>query len=31
MDNNELRNLVETFKEYRDLLTPIQAGLSDFA
>ena len=31
MNDNELKMLVETFKGYRDLLTPIQAGLSDFA
>lgn len=30
MDNNDVRILVETFKGYRDLLTPIQANLSDF-
>ena len=31
MDDRDLRALVETFKGYRDLLTPIQAALSDFA
>ena len=31
MTDIELKNLVETFKQYRDLITPIQAGLSDFA
>ena len=27
----ELQTLIETFKSYRDLLTPIQANLSDFS
>ena len=31
MNDIELKNLVETFKQYRDLITPIQTGLSDFA
>ena len=30
MDNNEVKMLIETFKGYRDLLTPIQSNLNDF-
>lgn len=30
MDNTEARTLIETFKAYRDLLTPIQSSLTDF-
>lgn len=30
MDNNDIKVLVDTFKNYRDLLSPIQANLSDF-
>lgn len=31
MENNEIRTLVETFKEYRDLLTPIEQNLRAFS
>lgn len=31
MDNNEIRNLITTFKEYRDLLTPIEQNLKEFS
>jgi uncharacterized phage infection (PIP) family protein YhgE len=31
MDINDLKTLIDTFKGYRDLLTPIQNSLSDFA
>ena len=30
MENKEINQLIETFKEYRDLLTPIQKNLKDF-
>jgi len=30
MDNNEAKILIDAFKGYRDLLTPVQAGLNDF-
>lgn len=30
MDNNDVKVLVEAFKNYRDLLSPIQTNLSDF-
>ncbi|MBR2349625.1 MAG: hypothetical protein IKA77_03290 [Clostridia bacterium] len=30
MDNNDVKVLIETFKSYRDLLTPIQSNLNDF-
>ena len=30
MEQNEVRILIETFKNYRDLLTPIQSNLNDF-
>ena len=30
MDNNDVKTLVEAFKGYRDLLTPIQGNLHDF-
>ena len=30
MDQNEVKILIETFKSYRDLLTPIQSNLNDF-
>ncbi|MBR3684976.1 MAG: hypothetical protein IKL86_01730 [Clostridia bacterium] len=30
MDQNEVKLLIETFKSYRDLLTPIQSNLNDF-
>lgn len=30
MDNNEVKNLIDAFKGYRDLLTPIQSNLNDF-
>jgi DNA repair ATPase RecN len=30
MDNKELSVLIESFKAYRDLLTPVQSGLNDF-
>ncbi|NCA91668.1 hypothetical protein EOM82_00220 [bacterium] len=30
MDNNDVKTLVEAFRGYRDLLSPIQASLSDF-
>ncbi len=30
MDSQEVKLLIETFKNYRDLLTPIQANLNDF-
>ena len=31
MDNNEVKNLINTFKEYRDLLTPIEQSLKTFS
>jgi len=31
MDNIEAKQLIDAFKEYRDLLIPIQTGLTDFA
>ena len=31
MENNEIKVLVETFKEYRDLLTPIEQNLRAFS
>lgn len=31
MENNDVKNLIETFKAYRELLTPIQGNLQDFA
>lgn len=31
MDNNDVKNLIEAFKGYRELLSPIQANLQDFA
>lgn len=31
MDNTEIRNLITTFKEYRDLLTPIEQNLKEFS
>ena len=31
MDNNEVKNLIATFKEYRDLLTPIEQSLKEFS
>ena len=31
MDNNEIRSLIATFKEYRDLLTPIEQNLKEFS
>ena len=30
-NNNELRSLIVAFKEYRDLLTPIEQGLREFS
>ncbi len=30
MDNNDVKTLVEAFRGYRDLLSPIQTSLSDF-
>ena len=30
MNDNEVKVLIETFKSYRDLLTPIQSNLNDF-
>ena len=30
MDNNDVKTLVEAFRGYRDLLSPIQVSLSDF-
>jgi DNA repair ATPase RecN len=30
MDNKELTILIESFKAYRDLLTPVQSGLGEF-
>ncbi|MDR2634505.1 MAG: hypothetical protein LBC13_00835 [Clostridiales bacterium] len=30
MDNNEVKSLIEAFKAYRELLTPIQSNLNDF-
>ncbi len=30
MDNNEVKNLIDAFKGYRDLLAPIQSNLNDF-
>lgn len=30
MDNNEMKLLIDAFKGYRDLLSPIQSNLSDF-
>ena len=31
MDNNEIKNLIVAFKEYRDLLTPIEQNLKEFS
>jgi len=31
MDNKELKELIQSFKAYRDLLVPVQKNLSDFA
>lgn len=31
MDNNEVKALITTFKEYRDLLTPIEQNLKEFS
>lgn len=31
MDNNEVKSLITTFKEYRDLLTPIEQNLKEFS
>lgn len=31
MDNNEVKLLITTFKEYRDLLTPIEQNLKEFS
>ena len=31
MDNNEVKNLISAFKEYRDLLTPVEQALNAFA
>lgn len=31
MENNDIKMLIETFRGYRDLLTPIQINLHDFA
>lgn len=31
MDNNEVKTLITTFKEYRDLLTPIEQNLKEFS
>ena len=31
MDNNEIKSLITTFKEYRDLLTPIEQNLREFS
>lgn len=31
MDNNEIKSLIATFKEYRDLLTPIEQNLKEFS
>lgn len=31
MDNNEIKNLITAFKEYRDLLTPIEQNLKEFS
>ena len=31
MDNNEIKNLIATFKEYRDLLSPIEQSLKEFS
>lgn len=31
MENNEIKALIETFKEYRDLLTPIEQNLRAFS
>lgn len=31
MDNNEVKVLINTFKEYRDLLTPIEQNLKEFS
>lgn len=31
MDNNEVKMLINTFKEYRDLLTPIEQNLKEFS
>jgi len=31
MENNEIKELIETFKEYRDLLTPIEQNLRAFS
>lgn len=31
MENNEIKNLITTFKEYRDLITPIEQNLKAFS
>lgn len=31
MENNEMKTLISTFKEYRDLLTPIEQNLKSFS
>lgn len=31
MENNEIKSLIATFKEYRDLITPIEQNLREFA
>jgi len=31
LDNNEIKNLINAFKEYRDLLTPIEQSLKEFS
>jgi len=31
MENNEIRGLIQVFKDYRDLLSPIQMSLKGFA
>ena len=31
MDNNEVKTLIATFKEYRDLITPIEQNLREFS
>ena len=31
MENNEIKNLISTFKEYRDLITPIEQNLKAFS
>ena len=30
MENNEFKSLITTFKEYRDLLSPIEQNLKEF-